>query len=303
MTERLAFIVNGASGSGRGAKVWAAVERELSRRGVRYAAAATSSSGHATALAQRMARDGGYASIVAVGGDGTVHEVVAGLLGSNVPLGHIPAGSGNDFARCLRLPAGPSEAVDALIAGHTVAIDVGRANGRPFVNSFGAGFDGEVGRIANRAQWKRSMNALGLGALAYPFAVLAALGAYRPARVGIEVDGVPREFEGVWLAVAANMPAFGGGMRICPEASPTDGALDVCVVHGLSRWRLLRYFPRLYRGTHLDLPYVTMLRGREVRVRSDRRLYGQADGEGADAGDATISVAPAGLRVVVPAKV
>lgn len=299
---RLGFIVNAASGNGRGAKVWNALERELQRRGVDYVASMTAAPGHATALAQRMVREGDYASITAIGGDGTVNEVAAGLLGRGVPLGHIPSGSGNDFARGLKLPAEPVEALEALLRGESVNIDVGRIGASVFVNSFGAGFDGEVARVSNGSRWKRWMNRVGLGAVTYGAIVLAVLGTYRPVRMRVLVDGRAREFDDVWMVVAANLPYYGGGMHICPRASGTDGEMDVCVVHGLGRWKLLRYFPLIYRGAHVALPYVTMLRGVRLQLRSDRPLSCHVDGESAERYDAEATLVPGALPVIVPSR-
>ncbi|WP_309118330.1 diacylglycerol kinase family lipid kinase [Paenibacillus sp.] len=297
---RLGFIVNAASGNGRGAKVWAAVERELSARGVPYDAFRTEASGHATALAQRMVRERAYDSITAIGGDGTVNEVAAGLLGSGAALGHIGAGSGNDFARAMGLPSEPGEAVEALVRGERLEIDVGRAGGRVFVNSFGSGFDGEVAARSNGSPWKRWMNKIGLGAVSYGMIVLAALGAYRPARVHVALDGRSYDFDNVWLVVAANLPYLGGGMHICPGASATDGVMDVCVVHGLGRLRLLRHFPLIYRGAHVSLPYVTMLRGERLSLKSDRALACHVDGETAEPFASELTLVPRGLSLIVP---
>jgi len=298
--SRLGFIVNAGSGNGRGAAVWRAVERELSSRRVEYDVYRTEAAGHATALALRMTREREYDSITAIGGDGTVNEVAEGLLGSGVALGAIGAGSGNDFVRSMGMPTEPREAVEALIRGHRRRIDVGRAGGRAFVNSFGAGFDGEVARVSNGSRWKRWMNRIGLGAVSYGAIVVGVLGTYRPARVEVTLDGARREFKDVWLVVAANLPSFGGGMQICPGASATDGVLNVCVVHGLGRLRLLRYFPLIYRGKHVSLPYVTMLQGERLSLKSDRALTCHVDGETVEPFGAELRLLPHALPVVVP---
>ena len=299
--SRLGFIVNAGSGNGRGAAAWRAVERELLLRNVEYDACFTEAPGHATALALRMVREREYGSVTAIGGDGTVNEVASGLLGSGVALGAISAGSGNDFVRSMGLPTEPREALEALLRGRTKRIDVGRAGGRTFVNSFGAGFDGEVARVSNGSRWKRWMNRVGLGAVSYAAIVVGVLGTYRPARAVVTVDGARHSFENVWLVVAANLPSFGGGMRICPGASADDGELNVCVVHGLGRLRLLRYFPLIYQGKHVSLPYVTMLQGAHISLKGDRALVGHVDGETVEGTGAEITILPQALPVVVPA--
>lgn len=279
--------------------MWALLERELQRRGAAYEAAFTQRAGHAEELARRMAQRGGFAAVAAVGGDGTVHEVCAGLLGADVPLGAVPAGSGNDFARSMLLPGEPGAAAEALLERRTTDIDVGRAGGGVFLNSFGAGFDGEVATAANGSDRKRFLNRAGLGSMSYALTVASTLGSYRPSGVTVVVDGDTHTFDGVWLAVAANLPYFGGGMQICPAASPSDGLLDICVVHGVTRLQLLRYFPRIYAGSHVGLPYVAMLRGRRVRFVAERPLAAQADGEPAERHDEELSILQGALRVVV----
>ena len=206
--------------------------------------------------------------------------------------------SGNDFARSLRLGADPARAVETLLHGKVRRIDAGFAGERLFLNSFGAGFDGEVVRRANGSLLKRS-GAIG-GSLSYLFATVAAVSRFRPLRIVVEADGERRAFDAAWLVVAGNLPYFGGGMKICPAASPEDGLLDVCVVHGLSGWGLLRNFPHIYRGTHIGLPQVAVFRARRLRIRADRGLTAQTDGEPFPYRGEEISLAPLALRVAVP---
>ncbi len=121
-----------------------------------------------------------------------------------------------------------------------------------------------------------------------------------PARVEMTLDGVAHDFKDVWLVVAANLPYFGGGMRICPGASATDGTMNVCVVHGLGRLRLLRYFPLIYQGKHVSLPYATMLQGVRMSLKGDRALTCHVDGETAEPFGAELSLLPQALPVIVP---
>jgi len=292
------FIINPASGNGRGAVVWKSVERALRDRKLPYEAAFTTGPGDATAIAQRMARQETIQSVTAVGGDGTANEAAFGLFGTDVPMGHIPAGSGNDFARNMRLPLEPLAALDVVLRGRVDRIDLGRAGHRIFVNSVGCGFDGEVAKATEQAPWKSWMNRLRLGGASYALSVLTVLFRFRPFQATIEVDGEARRIRDVWMVVTANLPCYGGGMRICPGASPRDGTFQVCVVHGLTRTQLIRNFPRIYRGTHVALPYVTMLEGKRVTVRGDRPLVAQVDGEYAEWNDADVVVLDRALAVV-----
>jgi len=209
-------------------------------------------------------------------------ERSAARFGSpGMPYGSTDAPSGNmaasaDGLRCidvfsLRRDAGPDK------AGGTS----GPPDGGPgiAVCSVGAGFDGKVAFETNRAAYKRWLNRLRLGALAYPLAMLAALAAYKPCPVRVIVDGQAFDYDAVWLVAVANVATYGGGMRICPRARPDDGLADVCVVHQIGRLKFLRYFPRVYSGRHIELPGVSLHRGRRVEICADRPLFVHADGE------------------------
>ncbi|MCI3922284.1 diacylglycerol kinase family lipid kinase [Paenibacillus sp. TRM 82003] len=292
--------MNAFSGNGRGRRAWRQVESALREGGISYRVSFTEAPGHATALAVRYARSGEATAVVAVGGDGTASETAAGLVGTGVPLGFIAAGSGNDFARGLGLSTEPLEALQTILSGRRVTIDVARYGDRYFLNSFGAGFDGVVAQAINASIAKRWFNRFGLGKLSYAFVVLTSFASFRPVRLTVEIDEELHSFRDVWMVVAANMPYYGGGMMICPAALPDDGRFQICVVHSLSRPQLLRYFPSIYRGDHIRLPYVTMLTGSRMVVRSEDRVAAHADGEPVEFRAADIAVIPNGIEVFVP---
>ncbi|OUN01236.1 MAG: hypothetical protein BAA02_13485 [Paenibacillaceae bacterium ZCTH02-B3] len=338
----IGFVVNPVSGNGKGIRTWKKIERTLRRKKIPYLMHITGKPGDASVFARELAERGDCAAVVAVGGDGTVSETAAGLLaaGARKPLGHIPAGSGNDFSRTMGIPAGKPEALASALtaampgstgapdsppaelsaarfgspgmpsgstdgpSGNTSAaanaprrIDVfalrrdagpDRAGGTSgpsgdgpgiAVCSVGAGFDGKVAFETNRAAHKRWLNRLRLGALAYPLSMLATLVTYKPCPVRVIVDGQAFDYDAVWLVAVANVATYGGGMRICPRARPDDGLADVCVVHRIGRLTFLRYFPRVYSGRHIELPGVSLHRGRRVEIRADRPLFVHADGE------------------------
>lgn len=297
-----AFVVNPAAGNRRGERVWREVEAELVRLGVAYCAALTAGAGEAGELAVRFVRECAPQAVVAVGGDGTIHEAVNGLwqagLTSACAFGHIAAGSGNDFARGHGLGLTPLEALHELLSAKPAAIDLLRVGDRVAVNSAGTGLDGEVARATNRASYKRLLNKLGLGKLSYVFSLVRVLATYRPAPVVIIVDGAEHRHDNVWLIAPCNIPHYGGGMQIAPRARCDDGLAELCVVSGIGRLKLLLLFPLVYSGKHVSIPAVRFYSGRSVRLTPVRPLVTHTDGEQAEGSEQHIEVLPGALLVL-----
>jgi YegS/Rv2252/BmrU family lipid kinase len=289
------IVVNPAAGRGRARRVWERVRPHLDRFG-RWSGAVTEYPGHARELARAAAADG-YARVVALGGDGTVSEVVDGLAWSGSALGVIPAGSGNDFGRSAGVPRDAVAAARLALTGPVRSIDLGeiRSGGRSrhFVNVAGFGFDAEVARTANALPKRFG------GTLTYVLAVLRALRRCRPVAVRLELDGRPLERE-LLLAAVANGPACGGGMLIAPNARNDDGLFDVCLAGDLSRAELVRLLPKMYSGGHAGHPKVEFHRCRELRAQAGAPVGCQADGELTGDLPATFVLHPGGIPCVTP---
>ncbi|MEU4476259.1 diacylglycerol kinase [Micromonospora sp. NPDC023888] len=249
-------------------------------------------------VACRAAVADGIGALVAIGGDGTVHRAMQAVAGTDVPFGPVPAGTGNDFALDTGFPADPVAAVDviasALRADRTHVVDLARMTGvdgaeRWFGAVLAAGFDAIVNERANRMRWPR-------GPRRYDLAILVELARLRPRRYTLRLDGVPHEVDAVLVAVG-NCPTYGGGMRICPAADPTDGLLDVVVAGRVNRRTLIRVKPRIYQGTHVSHPLVTSYRARTVEVAAEG-IVTYADGERSLALPVTISAVPGALRLL-----
>ncbi len=289
---RPVFVVNPIAGGGRAPRAMRRVRSVLEMRGMPLEAVETKGPGDAQELARRAAADG-FSPIVAVGGDGTVHEVVNGLLTLSEPpdLAVIPVGKGNDFARNLGLPRSIEEAAAASVSGASRSIDVGRSAGRWFVNAGGVGFDARVSAIANRG-------ILGLhhGTLAYALATLAALRTKEHHELTVEVDDRVYRQRSLFVAVAVGR-FYGGGMMICPQADYADGLLEVCLVGDVPRLEVLRLLPTVYSGGHVRHPNVQMLRGATVRVTGPASALVHLDGENHGHAPAEFDVAPGRLRV------
>ena len=262
--------------------------------------------------ATRIAREGvraGVERVVVAGGDGTLSEVVTGLLGAGLgsyaEIGLLPLGTGGDFARTLEIPRVVDAAVACVQAGAVRRVDAGRVTYRDargedvtsyYVNVASLGISGLVDQLANRTS-----KALG-GRMSFLIATLRALARYANPSVTLRVDGKDF-FEGpLVLAVAANGRYFGGGMHVAPEAHPEDGLLDVVVVPGLPKRQLFAKLPMIYRGTHLGDPAVLTGRGRLVEVESVATdVFLDVDGEPLGTLPARFEIVPEAVSVIGPA--
>jgi len=243
----------------------------------------------------------GLDALVVVGGDGMAHLGTNLVAGTQLPLGIVAAGTGNDVARSLSLPvkdlpAAAQVVVDAVRAGSCRPVDAVRcgpsgAAQRWFAGVLGAGFDALVNERANSWSWPR-------GRRRYDLAILRELPVLRPRQYVLELDGVRHELAAVLVAVA-NSPAYGGGLHVCPDALMDDGLLDVLVVGPLSRTRFVRLYPSVFSGRHVGHPEVHILRARVVCVDSPG-IVGYADGERIGPLPLTCEAVPGALRVLAP---
>ena len=292
MTGKTLIVVNPNSGSGRGMSYAERVRQSLTANSVPVDVRPTSARGDAEAFASE-AVDAGYACVAACGGDGTVHEVVNALAGTDVALGILPCGRGNDFARAMGIPASADKAASILLRGHTGPSDLGKVNDRYFATVLTMGFDSEVARLVydGAVPFK--------GMAAYLWGMMRLLRTYRG--MGLRMTG---DFgtinQTVLLAATGNTSTYGGGIRIVPNASPSDGALDICLVRMMSAGRVLRVFPKVYWGGHLSHPDIFSYRTGSLRLETDEPVVLFADGEPVGETPAGIRSVPGALRVVCP---
>lgn len=293
----IAVLANPSAGRGRHRGLLPAVLDALGGAGrvVRLLDAGTADEAQ---RACRRAVDDGVAALVAVGGDGTVHRALQAVAGTPVGLGIVPAGTGNDVAAGIGVPTDPLMAAGAIAAAvrdrTARPVDLARvhtADGevRWFGAVLAAGFDAVVNERANQMRRPR-------GPRRYDVAVALELARMRPHRYTLTLDGVSQSFDGVLVAVG-NCPSYGGGMRICPAADPTDGLLDVVVGAAMSRSSLALLKPRLRRGTHVDDRRVSSYRAREVRIDA-YGIVGYADGERVAPLPLTVTCMPGALCVL-----
>lgn len=291
MRDEFALIVNPRAG--RRTPVWekSALGRLLAPLGLAVSLHETRGPGDARRIAREIA---GRARIIGIaGGDGTVHEVVNGLLPSQTPVVVIPAGSGNDFASLLSAPGSPRELFRILEAGRGAEIDVLSIDGRYCVNSAGLGFEGLVNRLSHGG------SRLG-GRTRYAAALLRAL--RTPASYRLRITTPRRDdISGDMLLVSVgNGRRTGGAFYLTPGAFPDDGLIDICAVEAMSRMKMLRILPKSLRGAHVTRPEVRMLRAESVAIESDTGYPMHIDGEYCDGppGRSDITLLPGALRIL-----
>ena len=270
------LIINPVAGRGYASRVEPDIRRILEGLGVAHEIMHTTAPREATALAERAAAEGAPA-VVAVGGDGTVNEVLNGLVRAHVnggpigTLGVIPAGSGNDFEYMIRSD-GLEGACRRLARGRTRLIDVGRIDGQYFANGVGIGFDALVNVRSRRHRRLRGLPLYLLAVLEVTFLY------YNAPNMTIDCDGKVTKASMMMISVT-NGRRFGGGFLVTPEAQVDDGLFDLCLCRNAGRLRVLTLIPHFIRGTHPGQPEVTMARGRKVVITSSEGLASHVDGE------------------------
>jgi diacylglycerol kinase (ATP) len=294
---RVTVLTNPASGHRNAPHAAEKAVERLQQRGIDVVAIVGSDAEHARRLLHAAVEKGTDALVVA-GGDGVISDALQALACTDIPLGIIPAGTGNDHAREFGLPTtDPVAAADIVADGWTETVDLGRIRDRKgVIKWFGtvaaAGFDSLVTDRANRMRWPH-------GRMRYNLAMLAELSQLRLLPFRLTLDGRDEIVTNLTLAAFGNTRSYGGGMLICPNADPADGLLDITMVHSASRTRLIRLFPTVYKGSHIGLDEVTTARATFVDVDSPG-INAYADGEYACALPAEIAAVSGALRILRP---
>jgi diacylglycerol kinase (ATP) len=294
-------ILNPAAGRGRAARRWPALARALDRHGVAWELRTTAAAGDGERIA-REARLAGQRHFLAVGGDGTLHEIANGLIGGErCVLAVAPLGTGNDWARGLNSPSEPGAIARMLAAGRLRRVDAGRIEytddgarrARYFVNVAGAGYDAWV------------IERLPAGSprgLAYLAAVLRGLWAYVAPRFDFAApDTAFRVEASLFATFVALGPYCGGGMRFAPQADPTDGAFDLVAVPHLGPWAAVRRLPALYAGTLPRDPRVRYARAARASIDATPPARVEADGQLLGTTPARLEILPGAIDALVPA--
>lgn len=267
----LHIIINPTAGNGRAARIGKSAAEALAAQNMLHGVSYTNHPGHATMLTKQAAQSGA-STVIAVGGDGTVREVLLGLSGTDTALGIVPAGTGNDGARMLSLPKKPMDALSFILHTPARRVDVGTVNDSFFFNVCGTGFDVHVLDYAQKA--KRYVR----GMLPYLWGVLRTIFTFNPVDAVFEVDGEPPQRRKVLIVAIANGKCFGGGITIAPDSHPDDGLLDLVLVDAMPRRKIVFQLPRLVSGRVQQIPGYQMIRCKDVRIESDSMRV-NVDGE------------------------
>ncbi len=297
--------MNPAAGHGRAARVWAGLRPKILRAFPGALCLITEKPGHATELAVKAAVDGAL-KIVAVGGDGTFSEMLEGVMRlpaarrAALTLAAMPSGSGCDLARHLGYPKDGSALLALIASGKSRPLDVGRINysgldGAPrerhFINIAAFGLAGDVAHHI-----KRMGKALG-GTVSYAVSSARVILGARAKTVRLKADG--RDLSGRYhLGVLANTSSMGGGMRIAPGTKDDDGLMDLVLVPDMSRFELVKNFPRLYKGTHINSSGITVTSVRRLEAESDETVYLNIDGEADGMFPAVFETLPRAVKVI-----
>lgn len=303
INKKYHFILNPVAGRG---KVYLAIKkiRSILRQiGIDHKISITNAPGHATELAKSTCND--HDVVVAVGGDGTINEVINGLVGGIAALGILPLGSGNDFAKALKVPKSIQKAIDLILKHNEKKIDIGevktsiytasqphKTNVRYFVNGVGIGFDASVAFESSKI---KILSGLPL----YITALIKALFKYRTPHFKIKIDE-KRSIDRFFLIAIGNGISAGGGFYLTPNAQLDDGKFDVCYVDHVNLFQILKIFPSVLKGLHGKFKQVHITQANYIHVVSEDNFYVHADGEivGNLVNEVEISLIPGALHVI-----
>ena len=282
------FIVNPASGSNHGRTIWKTIHQQLDKSQVEYKAFVLSKRGEARTLAASLAESKQPATVIVVGGDGTINETIDGLFtGScaHITFGCIPTGSGNDFVRGLGLARDPSKALHTILHPKEIRpVNIGTTQcgtaSRSFAVSSGIGFDAAVCHSVLDSRLKTALNRFHSGKLVYLFTAPWLLCTMKRQTFRLTVDDcAPQTFEKCYFAAAMNLRYDGGGVQFCPDARPDDDCLDLLIVNGISRLRAVSVLPLAFFGKHTRKKGIHIIRCKKARLQTDQPACVHTDGE------------------------
>jgi diacylglycerol kinase (ATP) len=296
---RVGLVINPTAGGNKGAVAGESVRAVLASSSHEIVDLSGESYEAAKASIKAAISNGAIDLLVLVGGDGMAHLGVNVCAGTNVPMAIVPAGTGNDSAGLFGMPMSDAAASTKLILENSSfpkpidAIEIEHSRGVTWaIGSASAGFDALVNARANRMSWPA-------GPMKYYLAMLLELASFKAIKYRSKIDGVPKDFEAM-LCVVSNSGVFGGGMLVVPEASVTDAKLDLLILNKISRFKLVKIFPRVYKGTHVTDPAVELLEATKVEIAAEGMpIY--SDGEYVGQAPFKATVVPASLLVIAPA--
>jgi YegS/Rv2252/BmrU family lipid kinase len=304
--EKWLIIVNPNAGARKGAKDWPEISQYLNKADLSHICVLTEHRDHANRITIEFIEEG-YRNIAIVGGDGTMNEVVNGIFSqqvvpsSDITLGMIPVGTGNDWSRMFGIPFNYKGAIEILKKNKTFLQDVGKIHYfkkeqpqvRYFMNIAGMGYDALVAKKANLLKEKGKG-----GPLSYFYFIFTGLFQFKFIEAVIEIDD-QQVFKGELFSMNVGICKYsGGGMMQVPFAIPDDGLLDITLIKKAPKWMVIRYANKLYDGTLVNLDFVNTYKGKSVRIRATGKLYLEADGESLGNSPFVYEILPRSLRIV-----
>jgi YegS/Rv2252/BmrU family lipid kinase len=305
------FIINPKSSSGKGIRHWWTVKDELDRQNITYTADFTKQEGHAIKLAAKICQENqGIKNIVVLGGDGTLNEVINGIVNfDDVTLGYIPSGSSNDLARSLGIPKDPLKSLSNVLKPNKfIYLDYGEITfldndikPRRFGCSSGIGYDAGVCEEVQRSALKKRLNRFGAGKFIYLAIAVKQLFSIKLQDATITVDRIKtNKYKKVLLVSNMIHKYEGGGLKMAPEADPTDGKLSICLVHGIPRAVMALVFPSILFGKHVKVKGVETFNCSDIEIQLDRKFAVHTDGEvPAFSSHIKVSCIPSRIRMIL----
>ena len=283
----LILFANPTSGRWKGAKVLAIIEKYLISQNLHFILISTSSLNQSLLLLKGNIQKYPEAKVIVIGGDGMVHAAINNI--ENNPIGLIPAGTGNDFARALGLALDdPISSIKRATSANIDLVDLGKVGEDYFAAICSTGFDSIVNERANGLKWPH-------GKMKYNIAMLLELSRFQPKSYKIVVDGKSLETQAMLIAIANGL-SYGGGMKVCPAAQLQDGLLDIMILGPVSKFEFIRIFPSVFKGLHITHPAVSIFQGRSIQITAD--AVGYADGERIGNLPLNISISPSRMKVL-----
>jgi diacylglycerol kinase (ATP) len=285
------FIINPIAGKGKAKEMLPLIEEICKRQKIVYEIVYTT--GPKDGI--KLAKDGvlsGFQRIISVGGDGTLNEIVNGIAGSDVVLGVIPGGTGNDFIRSIYKDVAIERIVENAIIGTVKKIDLAKCNDTYFINIGSGGFDAQVALESEKTRKYFS------GSTAYLVALLKMLVVYKGKKMKVTIDDM--EFEkNTFLVAVANGKYYGGGILPAPMADMADGVFDICIVGIMTKLKMFRLFPRYMKGTHAGIKEVSFYRGKHIKLAAEEPFAVNVDGEVTLLKHAEFDIIPNGISISV----
>lgn len=300
------FIVNPIAGGGRGNRVYSNITKSRIYKDIESISYFTKHKGHAEEITKKLLERNSeeITALVAIGGDGTLHEIINGLSNIDIPVAFIPGGSGNDFARGCALDKNPIKILENIVDGdyylpyYIGSFGIDEERSRLFTNNMGFGFDAMITKAANDSKYKKLLNKVRLGKISYVIALIHVLFKFKPMDIEVIINEEKKKILDCWMVTITNHPYYGGGMKIIPDSKIQPDVFPVLLIHSISKWKILFLFMTVFTGKHINFKEVSVLETSELVINAPQQIDYQVDGESGRCSTALISKNQQSIRVM-----